>query len=237
MCAERTKGGIMKEIEFCGRSVNEECFYEMLTMQLIPVRGNEEKLEHVPHRSIEDLALVYRLDLGRVGLQDLTALISYDLLKVLGMTEEQLVMKAEQNVPRTHPAELRTLRESIEKLSGNALPGWPTEEPVVYVASTKNGCLGAGVIGYPGFLEESARQLGGSFFILPSSVHELLFLKDDGGMDESALSEMVRSVNQSCVSPNEQFSDHVYYYDARMRCLYSRERGCFFEGRTMEESC
>ena len=35
-----------------------------LMTELIPQKGNEERLGDVPHEKIEDLALIYRLDLG-----------------------------------------------------------------------------------------------------------------------------------------------------------------------------
>ncbi len=231
------KGGIMKEIEICGRSVKEEHFCEMIMMELIPIRGNEDKLKKLPCRMVEDLALVYRLDLAGIGLRDLSALISYDLLELLDLSEEDLVKKAERYAPRTHPAVLQTLQDSIAKISGMRLPDVPEGDSVIYVASVENGCLGAGVIGYPGFLEEAALRLGGSFFILPSSIHELLFLKDDDAMEASSLNEMVQSVNRACVSPEEQLSDHVYYYDARECRFYSIERDHIYERKKVEGLC
>jgi len=32
--------------------------------------------------------------------------------------------------------------------------------------------MGASVIQYPGFMEQAAEQVGGDFFVLPSSIHE-----------------------------------------------------------------
>lgn len=37
---------------------------QKLMTELIPQKGNEEKLADVPHEKIEDLALIYRMDLG-----------------------------------------------------------------------------------------------------------------------------------------------------------------------------
>ena len=52
-------------------------------------------------------------------------------------------------------------------------------------------------------------------FILPSSVHEVLLLKDDQAMDVRKLENMVQEINESIVSPEEQLSDRVYHYDAQ----------------------
>ena len=51
------------------------------------------------------------------------------------------------------------------------------------------------------------------FFILPSSVHELVLIADNGQQDIQQLQEMVIKVNRSMLSLEERLSDQVYYYD------------------------
>ena len=40
---------------------------EKLTLQMIPIAGNEEKLSEIPHRAVEDMALVYRFEMESNG--------------------------------------------------------------------------------------------------------------------------------------------------------------------------
>ena len=89
------------------------------------------------------------------------------------------------------------------------LPG----EPVMMVATTEDSRMGASVIQYPGFLEQAAEVMGGDFFILPSSIHEVLLVPDDGKADFRDLETMVQTINESQVAPAERLSDHVYHYD------------------------
>ena len=86
-------------------------------------------------------------------------------------------------------------------------------EPILLVATTRDSFMGASVIQYPGFLEQAAEQVGGDFFILPSSIHEVLFVPDDGKTDYHELEVMVQSINQAEVAPADRLSDHVYHYD------------------------
>ena len=51
--------------------------------------------------------------------------------------------------------------------------------------------------------------------ILPSSVHEVLAIPDDGKQDPKHLKRMVETVNRNEVSVSEQLSDNVYYYDGK----------------------
>ena len=80
---------------------------------------------------------------------------------------------------------------------------------------TNNGRVhGASVIVYPGLLEQLFRKFG-AFFILPSSVHEVIVTPDDGERDARELTDLVKSVNAEMVAPDEWLSDHIYRYDGR----------------------
>ena len=83
------------------------------------------------------------------------------------------------NAPESHPASLRSMREVMAGMMGMEpdlpMPG----EPVMLVATTRDSFMGASVIQYPGFMEQAAEQVGGDFFVLPSSIHEVLIIPDD----------------------------------------------------------
>ena len=57
--------------------------------------------------------------------------------------------------------------------------------------------------------------MGGDFYILPSSTHEVLIVPKDEMVDLKELEKMVQSVNQEMVAAEEFLSDHVYEYDAQ----------------------
>ena len=64
----------------------------------------------------------------------------------------------------------------------------------------------------------------GDFFILPSSIHELLVVPKQDGMELSDLEAMVQEVNATQVAPEEKLSDHVYEYDAKEKELYRADK-------------
>ena len=49
--------------------------------------------------------------------------------------------------------------------------------------------------------------------MLPSSIHEVLLLPDDGKTDYHELAEMVQTINETQVAPVDRLSDNVYHYD------------------------
>ena len=98
-------------------------------------------------------------------------------------------------------------------------------ENQLYIATNSDSVLGAGVIMYPGFLKKAAKVLGGNFYLLPSSIHEFLFLPDTGDCDYESLNDMVKTINENEVTLREQLSDRVLYYDCRKEEL--REPGTY----------
>ena len=83
----------------------------------------------------------------------------------------------------------------------------------MYVCSNTSKINGAGVIFYDGLLRKFADKVDSDFYILPSSIHETLFIPDTGDMDIEYLRDMVRTVNATEVAPDEILSDNVYYYN------------------------
>ena len=82
----------------------------------------------------------------------------------------------------------------------------------LYVCSNESKVFGAATVLYDGLLSSFGRKLGSDFYILPSSVHEVLFVPARDGMDVMELSQMVREVNSTEVSVQDYLSDSVYYY-------------------------
>lgn len=58
--------------------------------------------------------------------------------------------------------------------------------------------------------EEFIAGLGEDFWMIPSSVHEVLLLEPNDEMDPEYMTEMIREVNASQLRPEEVLSDHPY---------------------------
>ena len=118
------------------------------------------------------------------------------------------------------------LTKPISEVLG--MPMGSGAEDTLYVATVQGMNYGAGVLAYPGFLDDAAEKLGGDFFILPSSIHEVLLMRDDGGIKAQELQDIISSVNKSEVMPEERLSDHAYRYDTKAHAFELAER---FEAR------
>jgi len=61
------------------------------------------------------------------------------------------------------------------------------------------------------------KEFAGSrdFFILPSSIHETIFVRVSNLSEKEMFDSMVREVNETQVDAEERLSDHCYYYDGQ----------------------
>lgn len=170
---------------------------------------------------------MYRIVLSERKESKRTVLVINRLLERYGITEDRLKADAKENAPGFQPAVIRPLSEMLE------IPKNPEDKEVLYVASNENMNRGAGVLAYPGFLEKAADRLEGDFFVLPSSIHEILLLVDTGSLAAKELQNLVSSVNRNEVEPEDRLSNHAYHYDSRNHIFESAER---YEERLKEET-
>jgi hypothetical protein len=85
----------------------------------------------------------------------------------------------------------------------------------MYILTNSKGINGATCLLYPEVLQQIAEELNSDFYILPSSIHEVILVIDHGNISKMSLKEMVCDVNQTQVAEDEVLSDQVYYYSRK----------------------
>ena len=98
------------------------------------------------------------------------------------------------------------------------------EDEQIFVASVPDKVHGAGVLAYQDFMDQAAERAGGDFYILPSSIHEILIVPDNGKMGLSDLENMVKEVNATQVAPADKLTDNVYHYDSQAKIFELGEK-------------
>ena len=86
----------------------------------------------------------------------------------------------------------------------------------LYVLTNHRKINGAAVILYPEMLKELSNRFLGGFYIIPSSIHEVIFVPDRDDIDPSALLNMIIDVNDSQVPKEDILSYNLYYYDVTL---------------------
>ena len=206
---------------------------DKLSMEVVATDRNADLLAKVPHQEMEDMAVVYRFVMESDESGRASILVTNDLLDKMGVTPEQLHADALENAPELRPAVIKGMSEVMMDMMGEdahemfGIDEFPQDE-MMYVATVPDKISGAGVIAYQEFMEQAAERLGGDFYILPSSIHEILLVKDDGNVNFKDLKAMVEEVNATQVAPEEKLTDSVYHYDSKEHIFELAEK---FEAR------
>ena len=194
---------------------------EMLAMEVVSAEANKEMLETLPHKDLEDMAIVYRFVVTSDEEGRASILVTNKMIESMGVTPEQLHADAMENAPVIRPVENKGMSEvmaeqvGVEQAEMMRLYPVPPEEEHMFVATVPDKVHGASVIAYQDFMDKAAEKIGGDFFILPSSLHEVLIVPDDGRSNLYDLEKMVREVNDTQVAPADKLTDSVYHYDSK----------------------
>ena len=120
------------------RSISYEQAKEMLFPELIPQKGNEAMLSTIPHEKVEDMAVVFRLDLHSESGMMMSTRVNQAILDGFGVTADQIKQDALENAPHTHPASLRSMQEVLgDMMGGFPVPGPDPGQPTLYVATVR----------------------------------------------------------------------------------------------------
>lgn len=190
--------------------------------KLISLGRNRELLKDVPHREMPDLdlAFVYECFFGTGKEGCGTILIHENHLEMWGITADELFDTAERNTPELMDYNFLNMAGVLQKLLGS---GEDAEEQEVlsameaechmYVLTNKYRTHGAGCIFYKNLLKEIAEKWDCDICIIPSSIHETILLPVDTMGSCGEISEMVRTVNQTQLRPEEILSDNAYQFN------------------------
>ena len=94
----------------------------------------------------------------------------------------------------------------------------------MYCLTNGDKMNGAGLILQGDLMQQIGEIVGGDFYILPSSCHEVLVIPESMGMDVKELSAMVQQVNETEVSTEDRLSDHVQHYDSKEAVMENAEK-------------
>ena len=191
-----------------------ESVRKMIGMKVLGYERNPELLQRVPYIRYEDLAVVFIFVLKEAGITGGVAVITSELSGLWGISAEELFAQARQSAPVLLEPVVSNIRnmigdcpEEVEEIIDD-----PENAVDMYILTNKSQTYGASALFYPGLLEKITDYLGGGFYILPSSVHEVILIPEAAG-EPDALRRMVQEVNRCEVPEDMILSDNVYYYD------------------------
>lgn len=181
--------------------------------QLVNAERNAEKLKYIPGKKNADLVAIYRVvaSAGEDGMK------SYVLTKAIldrsGISFEELDEDAKKNTEKSGFS-VRTMSEVMCELMGVNVSQEIEEPdgPQMYILTNARKLHGANIMLYKEYLEIAAERMNGDFYIIPSSIHELIAVPVSAqGLEE--LRQMVKAVNDNQLAPEEILGYEVYRYN------------------------
>lgn len=202
-------------------NINRDSAITHLHAAVVGYESNKEWLKNIPHERIADLAVFAKWKFDNADRDSvLSSKVTEPLLAHLQLTKEEALKIAKTNTARS--AELKSMNEVMEEIIKEAVDddglaadlAAGLEDSPLYVLTTESGLDGASLIADKKVLKQVHEELGEDFYILPSSIHEVILVgKTEVDGDVDSLREMVQSVNEKEVPTEERLSDNVYEFD------------------------
>ena len=189
--------------------------------RIISRNNNAPLLERALHMDILDMSMVFFILLGRDETSFTSMAVCGKMADYWEVTAEEIREQAERNTPVLFPPKICTLQDMVTELcqtSGDSaavetMQGCPQEKMPPYILTNTCGICGFSTVFYKGILKGFANHAGSNLFVLPSSIHEALLIRENDGCNPDELRQMVHEVNRTYVKHADFLSDNIYYYD------------------------
>ena len=203
--------------DFTYNNIKDNLYY-----MVINAEKNEKLLQEIPHQRREDLAIVYRVNVSISEEGTGSILLNNDHLKLFGIDQREIHDQAVRNMPKILPPKFENMNDIIAELMGEDADLFEemAGENVMWVLSNDIRMQGAAYMFDEEVMSSIAEKLGGDFIVLPSSLHEVIIIKEadimvEENIDLEFIQRMVSEVNESQVEPDEVLSDAIYRYSSK----------------------
>lgn len=193
---------------------------EKLRVRLVGKEQNEAYLEEGPYKPHPMGAEILYVELARNGEGTMGLHVTHQNLKEWEVPVQEIFETALENSQRKESARFQSLAAVTASILGIESPEEETfNKGEIYILSNQSRDHGAAVLLYPGVLEDVHRKMEGDFYILPSSVHEVLILSKEMGVAPAELKKTVMEVNREHVIPEERLGNDVYEFQGETGTL------------------
>ena len=204
---------------------------DKLQMRICDKEWNTDLLADKVVTEHGDFAAYYAVNLeeNREGISSIPVTVS--LMNEWGVSVEQIQADA-MMADRNRGVVLMNMNEIIksmifgeepENLLNEKLDIETMREPMFCLTNAQK-MNGASLLLQEDIRKQIGECLGSDYFVLPSSIHEVLILPDNGLFEVPELNAMVKEVNETQVERQEQLSDKVQFCDGKTVVMENAER-------------
>lgn len=196
--------------------------YEKIKNQLfvsaVNTERNAEMLKNTPHTDRGDVSFIVRIEVNSDTNGNATLKVDNNIIKALGISEEELFNQAWKSMKNLHPAIVKDMVDTFKEM-----PDFPDfmldmmeeHRGEMFVLQTDNK-LNAAAYGYDeDILNGVCEKLNSTkIYILPSSINEVIIIPGNRVDNPDILPSIVSQVNNESVPYEEVLSDNSYSYNA-----------------------
>lgn len=196
---------------------------ENINLRLVNKEKNAELLKEVPYMDYLDMAAIFYYSFDDEVIKNGSILIRNEHLDMWRVTKEHVYRDALENTEKNCKPVIESMLQTFSRilakkkgLSKEDIAELLLDIPVtdeMYVMSSESVLYGATTLLFTERFKMFADSIENNFYILPSSIHELILIPDRMGLDSEGLKEMVRCVNDTELPVDEILSYSVYFYD------------------------
>lgn len=176
-----------------------------LRIKLVNYEKNKEYLADKPFVKILDLAAMFYIEVKNEQIENGSVTVLNNHMEYWKTSIDVIYANACMN----EHAIIKDIVDVMYEMSGVKMPEALRGSQLV--VSNEERTFGAGT-----FIAELDRlkRLYGKFYVLPSSIHEVIVVPESKNpFSKAQLDEQVREVNKTEVAENEILSNHAYYFN------------------------
>lgn len=207
--------------------INKESVKDMLRLDLIDTLAVKEFNDSLITYPVScGYAIAVYADLPKDSPIQGRIRITGEIAEKMGYDRDELLEDAVRSATRFDPPVLSSVADLM-------MPASPGEEQVNYLAqrkrkipdkllvlTTQSKYLGASALYYPQVQRRIGDLVGGDYYVIPSSVHEVLVVPEGRETAVSDLASALKEVNSSLVRKEEQLGNRILQYRRETGRLY-----------------
>lgn len=183
----------------------------------IGYEANKVSLKAMPHRRVADIAGIYIVVVSEEDEGITSYTVTHEIMEKLHLDMQELDTAAKRNYFKKRQIQLLDVLQTMQELRTGMVSEANVGEVEIsrenmYTLRDSRKINGASVILYDEILQKVADKADGNLIILPSSIHEVMIIKEEAGIDIDYVKKMVKDINNTAVDPQEVLTNSVYKY-------------------------
>ena len=194
-----------------------------IVFRLVNLERNKKRLKDMPYMQYLDLAIVFYCHVSMDEGSHAAIPVYKRHMKMWNVEKEELLKLAKRNTQKIFPCELIPMEQMVSEMlqeieldeenMDNILP------VPMFILTNIYRLNGATTVLYKNVLDDFAKACNGDFYLLPSSIHEVILIPAKECSSFEEMTNMVREVNETQVEAEELLADHAYYYSREEKKL------------------